>query len=230
MKTLLGSLWLALGLISTCAHDAYEITSVAYVYSDRIEVTLEMEFPTALKLVGLTPQPDVAVARQFETALPRLHAAAGAFLEFTAAHHRPTATATNVELGQEAHVILKLSYSPATQRPLRFRVPGLKMFGPEPPYGATLTVLDMAQQKVLGQVTLFDSGAEVNFPPSAELPANQPVLPGSEPDRPAVEPATPRPATLPAPPASAAQPGWRLVLVLFMALGCAGGWWWWWRR
>lgn len=155
------------------AHDPYEITSVAYVHSDRIELFIEMEFPAGMTLAGQKPVRDVAVLSQFETALPRLRELAGGFYQVTGGNNVLYPVSTNVELGVEDHIQFKVEY-PATQfRPLRFVALGLGAEASENPYGTSLTVLDMVNQKVLGQTTLFAATPEAQFPPqSAEaIPA-----------------------------------------------------------
>jgi hypothetical protein len=147
------------------AHDPYEITSVAYLYSNRTELFIEMEFPTGLNLAGQKPTREVVAASQFETALPRLRELAGRFYEFTAGNHVVLPLATNVELGVEDHIRFRLEFAPTAHRPLRFVARGLGAEAGETPYGTSLTVLDMVNQKVLGQTTLFAATPTAEFPP-----------------------------------------------------------------
>ena len=46
------------------AHDPYELTTVAYVRSNQIELFIEMEFPAAMTLAGQKPVRAVAVLSQ----------------------------------------------------------------------------------------------------------------------------------------------------------------------
>lgn len=201
------------------AHDPYEITSVAYIYSNRIELFMEMEFPTGMTLAGKKPVRDVAVLSQFEAALPRLQELAGNFFNLTAGNNVVLPLATNVELGVEDHIRLRLDFAPTPYRPLRFVARGLGGDSSENPYGTSLTVLDMVNQKVLGQTTLFAAT------PTAEFPAK--ILESAEAGAASTESAasiTPAPpATLAAIPAATStpatgKPNWLLALVTLSAV------------
>lgn len=158
--------WLGgLLLFSAWAHDPYEITSVAYIYSNRIELDMEMEFPTGMQLAGQKPVRDVAALSQFEVALPQLRELAGAFYTFTAGNNVVLPLATNVELGVEDHIKFQVEFAPSPYRPLKFVAHGLGNASSENPYGSSLTVLDMVNQKVLGQTTLFAATPTAEFPP-----------------------------------------------------------------
>jgi hypothetical protein len=150
---------------SARAHDPYEITSVVYLQSNRIELFVELEFPTGMTLAGQKPTRDVATLSQFEAALPQLRKLAGGFYDFTAGNHVVPALATNVELGVEDHIRFRVDYATTPHRPLRFVARGLGGNADENPYGASLTVLDMVHKKVLGQTTLFAASAPAEFPP-----------------------------------------------------------------
>jgi len=160
------SLICLLGLASNIAraHDPYEITSVAYVRSNVIELFIEMEFPAGMRLAGVEPVRDVAVLSQFEKAQPQLTALAGSFFDFTAGNNKVAALTTNVSLGVEDHIQFKLEYAATPLRPLQFTARGLRS-GTDSPYGTSLTVLDMVNQKVLGQTTLFADSPRADFPP-----------------------------------------------------------------
>ena len=207
------------------AHDPYEITSVAYLYSNRIELFMEMEFPTGLTLAGQKPVRDVAVLTQFEAALPRLRELAGGFFEFTAGHNVVLPLATNVELGVEDHIRFRMEFTPTQYRPLRFVAHGLGSDSSENPYGTSLTVLDMVNQKVLGQTTLFAATPTAEFPPrtteptdmgtaSTESNASVTTVAALAP----IPPSAPSAVTLPATTA-ARKPNWLLALVTLAAVG-----------
>lgn len=156
------------------AHDPYEITAAVYVRSNVIELFIEMEFPTGMKFAGVEPQREVAAQTQFEKAQPQLAALAGNFFDFTAGNNRVAALTTNVSLGVENHIQLKVEYAPTALRPLQFTARGLRTVT-DSPYGTSLTVLDMVNQKVLGQTTLFALSPRADFPPAAE-PNEPPAL------------------------------------------------------
>ena len=146
------------------AHDPYEITSVVYVRSNRIELFVEMEFPTGMTLAGQKRTREIATESQFEAALPRLREFAGSFYEITAGHNVVSPLRTNVELGVEDHIRFQVEFAPTRYRPLRFVLRGLRNVSEQAPYGASLTVLDMVDQKVLGQTTLFADSSVAEFP------------------------------------------------------------------
>ncbi len=213
------------------AHDPYEITTAVYVRSNVIELFIEMEFPAGMKLAGVEPVREVAVLPQFETAQSQLAALAGSFFSFTAGNNVVPALSTNVTLGVEDHIQLKVEYAVTPHRPLQFTARGLRNVA-ELPYGTSLTVLDMVNQKVLGQTTLFADSPRAEFPPpppeASEPPAPAIVAnpsPGSNPTNispapPAVAPRTPAsPTPSAAPGPGPRQPRWLLFLVLAGALG-----------
>jgi hypothetical protein len=157
------------------AHDPYEIASVVYVQSNRIEVFIELEFSTGMILAGRRPSGEASAENQFEAALPQLRQFAGGLLEITAGHHVVLPLRTNVQLGVEDHLQSKVEYALTDYRPLRFVPRGLRS-GEDSPYGISLTVLDMVNQKVLGQTTLFADSAPVDFPAAAPNPLAEPTL------------------------------------------------------
>lgn len=162
---------LALFLTLTAhAHDPYEITSVASLHSNRIELLIELEFPTALKLAGIEPQPPAPLISQLEAAQSQLRQLAGSFFDFTAGQHVVPPRQTNVVLATEDHIHFQLEFAPTAHRPLRFSARGLANVA-DSSYGTTLTVLDMVNQKVLGQTTLFANSPPADFPPRTSIAA-----------------------------------------------------------
>ena len=151
-------------VITATAHSAYEITSIVYLHSNRIELLMEVEFPTGMRLAGVPPR-EASPSSQFETALPQLRAAAGAFFQFMAGDNVVPALRTNVELGVENHIRLGLEYASTSYRPLRFAAPGLRPLAEQGPYGVALTVLDLVHQKVVGQSRLFADSPAAEFSP-----------------------------------------------------------------
>jgi hypothetical protein len=152
------------GAVVARAHDPYEITSVVNIQSNRIELFVEMEFPTGMTLAGQTTSREGAPASQFEAARPALEQLAGGLFDFTAGNHALLALRTNVVLGVEDHIQCKVEYAPTDYRPLRLVPRGLRGLS-DSGYGISLTVLDMVNQKVLGQTTLFADSIAAEFPP-----------------------------------------------------------------
>lgn len=216
------------GLLTTSAgaHDPYEITSIAYLYSNRVELYLEMEFPTGLTLAGQKPVRDVAALPQFEAALPRLRELAGGFFTFTAGNNAVLPLSTNVELGVEDHIKFKLEYAPTAYRPLKFVARGLGMDAGDNPYGTSLTVLDMVNQKVLGQTTLFAATPTAEFPPKPVESAavvltaatSNPAATTLTPAAARAEPTTASIAPAPTPASAGRKLNWLLAIVTLSAV------------
>ena len=108
------------GAFASHAHDPYEITTRAYLYSNHLELRIEMEFPAAMLLANRgSAQPDAPTqADQFALALPTLQARAANFLRVFAEGRRLVVSSTNVSLGVENHVRFVLQL-PATGMPIR---------------------------------------------------------------------------------------------------------------
>lgn len=160
--------WLVLVLVgglltSAMAHDPYEIASVVYIQSNRIEVFLEMEFPTGIRLAGLEPSLQTSAESQFAAAVPRLEQFAGGLFEISAGNQVLLPLRTNVELGVETHIRGQLEMALTDSRPLRFDPRGLRVVQGAP-YGVSLTVLDMVNKKVIGQAALFADSLPADFP------------------------------------------------------------------
>jgi hypothetical protein len=224
LKGFISACLLALLVASAKAHDAYEITSVVYLQTNRIELFVEMEFPTAMKLAGLTPTREVAVLSQFEAGLPRLREAAGNFYEITAANNVIHPLSTKVELVVDDHIQFRVEFASTPHRPLHFTARPLRTLAEQGGYGASLTVLDMVNKKVLGQTTLFADSAVAEFSvtnrtvqpaPAAPLPlVPTPSAFSNSTDTNVV--VTTHPATSSAndsPP----RPGWTTLLAVFLA-------------
>ena len=138
------------------AHDPYEITSRAYLHSNRLELHIEMEFPAAMLLAGLNPARDpLAQPEQFTGALPALRTRAPDFFRITANGERLPVTSTNVSLEVENHVRFVLLLPATEPGTLGFAVGDLKSLSGHGPYGTSLTVVDMVREQVLGQSVLF---------------------------------------------------------------------------
>lgn len=223
MKHVLSAL-IVMGFVApVAAHDPYEITSVAYLHSNRIELFVEMEFPAGMTLAGQKPVRDVAVLSQFEAALPRLRELAGSFFDLTAGNNVVLPLSTNVELGVEDHIRFQVEFKPTPYRPLRFVARGLGAESSESPYGTSLTVLDMVNQKVLGQTTLFAGSPTAEFPPRPDetsetntvaIESNALVI------APSIAAPTPQPATNGAAPTptQTLKPNWLVMAASLAAL------------
>lgn len=161
------------------AHDPYEISSVVYVRSNSVELLMEMEFPTGVLLSGQRPSPGLSPTNWFESELPQLADSAGTFFQITAGNHALLPTSTNVTMGVENHIRFKLEFAPTPHRPFRIVAPGIRALSELGPYGVNLTVLDMVNQKVLGQTTLFADSLPVEFPVSAMRDEPAPRIPPS---------------------------------------------------
>jgi hypothetical protein len=154
--------WLGFS-VRLLAHDPYEITSTASVFTNGIEVQIEMEFRTALRLAGVEFKPSQVADESFNANRSKLFAVAGGFFQVFAGGNLLAAGDTNVMLGVENHVQFQIHYPPSRFRPLRFVAEGLKPFEGQGPYGTTLTVLDMVNKTVLGQSVLYPDSVKVEI-------------------------------------------------------------------
>src|SRR5262249_1405594 len=145
------------------AHDPYEITSTASVFTNGIDVRVEMEFRTALRLGGVELRPTEAVEDSFRANRDGLLRSAGGFFRVFAGGNLLAPQGTHVVLGVENHVQFELRYPASHFRPLRFVAEGLKQFEGQGPYGTTLTVLDMVNKTVIGQTVLSPAVATSEF-------------------------------------------------------------------
>lgn len=157
------------------AHDPYEITTRAFLYSNHLELRIEMEFPAAMLLAG---QPgwrtnEISAAEQLSLAYPALAARAAGFLHVLTNGVPLPITSTNVALGVEDHVSFILWLPPVPPGALSFGIGELKQLSGHGPYGTSLTVLDMVQRRVLGQAVLFGDSAPFQISAAERLATNQ---------------------------------------------------------
>lgn len=140
------------------AHDPYEIASTAYLRSNRLDLEVQMELHTAALLAGADPREfgHVPDDELFTQVAPQLETEATVFFQILAGDGELVLTDAAVALAADAHVRFGLTYPLPRDQPLRFNAKGLRRLTGEGPYGTTLTVLDMVNQKVLGQTVLFD--------------------------------------------------------------------------
>jgi len=145
------------------AHDPYEIVSTAYLHSNRLDLEVQMEFNTAMLVAGVNRRehPDVSEGDLFGRVKPQLEAVAAKFFEVLAGGGELPLRQAGVSLGVENHVQFELTYAQPDKQPLRFKAIGLRALEGLGPYGTALTVLDMVNQKVLGQPVLFPDSPEI---------------------------------------------------------------------
>ena len=220
-----------LAAFAALAHDPYEITSEARLYSDRTTVEIEMEYRTALRLSGVETQFGVSPAEQLAANLERVKNLAGGFFLITAPDGVLVARATNVTLGVEGHAQFRLDYSAAQTGGLRFDAQGLRSAATDDPYGTTLVVLDMVNKTVLGQAVLFAASSRAEFMVATNLAIEAPGAESRETQAVSLtQEDVIRPASAPAPPAVRPAPKYGRWLVLVAVLFCVVVLAWSWRR
>jgi len=162
--------WVAL------AHDPHEISSRAYLRSNRLDLEIDMEFSVAVLVAGVdrTEAAGQLEGDLFQRMVPRLREEAAGFFQVFAGEDELPVLQTEVSLGNENHVRLSVAFPLPDSQPLGFNARGLQRLGVEGPYGTTLTVLDMVNQKVLGQPVLFAHDSTIDIPvPSLSGPTPQ---------------------------------------------------------
>jgi len=168
------------GAWTALAHDPYEITSTLSLYSNRAELLVELEFRAGMFLSGhAEPMGANDAPAQFEVARGALTKTAGQFFRLSTGHEDFKPASTAVTLGVENHIRFKLSYPPLTDA-FSLSIPGLKSLSDQGPYGASITVLDMENKKVLGQSVLFASSAPAEFK-TAPLKSGDKAAPSASP-------------------------------------------------
>jgi hypothetical protein len=183
--------------VSSHAHDPYEITATAYLYSNRVDLDVVMEFRTGMRLAGLAPRPPAGISNSnwFAGNQAGLQTCAQSFCELQAGGKLLPVKTVATELLVEDHIKLQVTYPPATERPLRFNLAGLRTLAGQGQYGVALTVLDMVNSKVLGQPVIFadeptlaaqlptPTRSEIILPVSTEV-AGKPAVIASQPASP----------------------------------------------
>ncbi len=168
-RPLLAALLALAAPLSSFAHDPYEITATAYLWTNRVDLNVAMEFRTGLRLAGVEPRPPAGVSTTnwFAENRAALLASAKSFCQVQSGSNLLPIRSVEVALGVEDHIEMRMEYPPATERPLRFDAAGLKALAGQGQYGVVLTVLDMVNGKVLGQPVLFADAPTL----AVEIPA-----------------------------------------------------------
>lgn len=177
---------LALSLAAAFGHDSTEITTKAYVRTNCLELRLTLAAQTAELLVAadghsvtnLSTAADVAAAR------PWLADSAARLFRIFSSDKSLVAVETNVTKSVEDHIEVKLIYPRPAAGPLRFDAVQLAKLPADEPYGALVTVVDLADNVFLGQqlLTARDRSFEVNVPASPPA-SSTPVASPRPPDR-----------------------------------------------
>jgi hypothetical protein len=152
------------------AHDPFEITATIYVRTNHLELFIEME-PRPARLLSGAP-----AAIEPEMVLSQLELKAPTLVRIWSGPTELKPTSITAMEGTENHAQLRLLYPLPPAGPFRIETPLLAQLQADGPYGVTLTVLDLVNQKVLGQSVLFADTPEAAFTrPSSPLPkANSP--------------------------------------------------------
>jgi hypothetical protein len=114
--------WALLATSSSLAHDPYEIASTARLEANSLELQIEMEFRTALRLAGMGDELQSQTAEDlFRLSRSKLMDVAGAFFQITAGGNLISAETTNVTMGVESHIQFSLKYPPTDSGPCALR-------------------------------------------------------------------------------------------------------------
>ncbi len=162
-------------------HDSFEITTDVYLRTNSLELRVTLAAQTARHLLAADGHGVAALATvaDLEGARPLLAASAVELIAVSAANRPLVALQTNVALSVEDHLEFKLIYPRPDPGVLRFNATGLKKLPADEPYGALLTVVDVANGKFLGQklLTLREPSFEVRI--AAPPPAGSSVRPAA---------------------------------------------------
>jgi hypothetical protein len=139
------------------AHDPFEITATVYLRTNHLELFLEMESRPARLLTGATPQ------NASEDILNDLAARAPGLVRLWSGESELTANSITAQPGNEDHAQLRLIYPRPAHGMFRLEAPMLAQLDPSGPYGITLTVLDLVNQKVISQSVLLAGSPAAPF-------------------------------------------------------------------
>jgi len=149
------------------AHDPYEITTTLSLYSNRTELQILMEFRTGMLLVSREALigPDEAQTL-FDSESHGLREAAKNLFELSASGKELVAERVDATLGVENHIQFQVVYPPSLAQQLQLKPRALSALTNQGPYGASVSVLDMVNKKVVGQAVLFGTSPAAEFGPS----------------------------------------------------------------
>ncbi len=186
-------------LVSTAfAHDPLEITATVYLHTNRIELRAVMTRATILLAADHQGVPllDFSIPAERDEALPMLRALAPGLFTLARGTNLLTATETNVILGAEDHVGFNLTFplgqpesgkresekaETGTQSVSAFPLFTLHArllahLPAQDPYGVSVTVLDLVNNKVLDQKLLNAQNPSTEIAPPQTVTTNQPPI------------------------------------------------------
>jgi hypothetical protein len=102
-------------------------------------------------------------AKTFQTMRPALANASDRSFRILVAGNELAALETKISLGVENHIRVEKTYSLLNTQGFLMDIPALRQLSDQGPYGASVTVLDMENKKVLGQSVLFASNPVAEF-------------------------------------------------------------------
>jgi hypothetical protein len=172
---------LAFFVTSAWGHDPYEISTKLYLRTNSLELRVTVAAKTMVTLMAADGDRSVALTSpaDVEGARPSLAKCAANLFQITAADQVLIAASTNVALGVEDHMELVLTYPRPAPGTLRVNAIHLKKLPEGDPYGAAVTVVDLANNVALGQQLLTRSEpvfeARVSGVPTTASSSTHPV-------------------------------------------------------
>jgi hypothetical protein len=164
---------LAFSLSAAFGHDNTEVTTKVYLRTNCLEVRVTLAAPTAKLLLEADGHSDANLSSPAEVieARPLLAACAAQLFRISSGGKDLALTVTNVAPSVEDHIEVKLIYPRPAAGTLRFEAVHLTKLPTDQPYGALVTVVDLANNVFLSQqlLTARDHSLEVKVP---ALPAN----------------------------------------------------------
>lgn len=165
---------LGCGATVACAHDAFEITTAARLYPDRLELVVTMAPSTAMAVSADGGQPERFHPDDFEKLRPCFQAGAARLFEITGGGRRLALAGATVGLAREFDVEFRLSFPAPGRGPLRLRAAHVAKLPSG--YGNVLT-LHTGTGELLGQKLLMAEDLELVVP----LPERPAVAPAVKP-------------------------------------------------
>jgi len=172
---------LAFSLSAAFGHDNTEVTTKVYLRTNCLEVRVTLAAPTAKLLLEADGHSDANLSSPAEVieARPLLAACAAQLFRISSGGKDLALTVTNVAPSVEDHIEVKLNYPRPAAGLLRFDAVHLTKLPANEPYGALVTVVDLAGNEFLCQqlLTARDRSLEVKVPawlPTSAAPASPP--------------------------------------------------------